>query len=227
MVLSVRERASLAFVLLAAAKPAGHAAEVQDEWQKQAAKAIGHVSVVMENNPGKQMSEILSRPDVLQALNDPFVAAGQFTVEKVIQVWQEQDGPEDSAYRDSLTADVLRNSLTASARMQQVLYAGKGKIGMQKVAKDLARRAMLSVRVAEVRAAAERDLLAIAAKSQLKRWVSHLDGNTCSDCRELHGQVLHVLEEFPADAGGNVSRVYRDLLGPPRHPHCRCRLVPA
>ena len=223
-----RQRAALAVVLLAAAQPASHAAQVEQEWLRQAKRAIKHVLVVLKNNPQKPVSDIFSRPDVLQALSQPFQEAAEFTLRHLVAVWEEQGAPS-SGYLDQLIADVMRNSILASSRMQRVIYADRDSadLSMNKIGADLARRAGLGVRVAEVRSRAERDLLAIAAKGQYKRWVSRLDAATCSECSALHGMVLHVLEEFPADAGGREVRVYRDLLGPPRHPRCRCRLVPA
>lgn len=56
-----------------------------------------------------------------------------------------------------------------------------------------------------------------------KMWLATFAGNTpCLDCVSLHGTTVEWDKEFP-----HVGRtkVYRDLMGPPRHPRCRCTLV--
>jgi hypothetical protein len=53
--------------------------------------------------------------------------------------------------------------------------------------------------------------------------------NPCPTCRALHGVTIGIDEQFDGQAGATTTyrppRVWRDLAGPPRHPHCRCRLV--
>lgn len=57
-----------------------------------------------------------------------------------------------------------------------------------------------------------------------KMWVANFVGNTpCKHCRDLHGTIVGLAEEFPH--GDGSLRVYGDLQGPGRHPSCRCRLV--
>ncbi len=62
----------------------------------------------------------------------------------------------------------------------------------------------------------------------VKRWVTG-PGDQCPACRALDGATAELSEAFDAtataDPGFVTPRVYPDLLGPPRHPHCRCRLV--
>lgn len=45
--------------------------------------------------------------------------------------------------------------------------------------------------------------------------------NPCPECVNLHGTEVGVHEQFKTIN----TRVYRDLLGPPAHPHCHCTLV--
>lgn len=225
-----RDRAALALVLLAGAKPAAYAAQVETEWAKQVGRAIKHVLLVIKNNPEKNAAEILARPDVQEALTKPVLQAGQFTMSRIFAAWDNENGPTPSNYLDSIVADVMRNTVTAPARLQQVVSMDlkQTESAMRKVAVDLARRSGLGVRVAEVRASAERDLVSLVEAGHAhKRWVAHLDENTCSHCASLHNMVIPALDSFPADAGERYLRVYQDLLGPPRHPRCRCRLVPA
>lgn len=49
----------------------------------------------------------------------------------------------------------------------------------------------------------------------------------CAMCRELNGTEVDVDREFDHQAGSDTTDwrpVWRNLLGPPRHPHCRCQL---
>lgn len=56
-----------------------------------------------------------------------------------------------------------------------------------------------------------------------KMWVASFSGNTpCMDCTNLHGTSVPLMESFPTTG---KTKVYRDLLGPPRHPRCKCTLV--
>lgn len=56
-----------------------------------------------------------------------------------------------------------------------------------------------------------------------KVWrANFVDHVPCELCAALDGTSVPVGAEFPA---GNRLRVYGDLLGPPRHPHCMCWLV--
>lgn len=62
----------------------------------------------------------------------------------------------------------------------------------------------------------------------VKRWVAD-STDQCPACRALDGVRVELAEEFDATATTDASftppKVYLNLLGPPRHPHCRCRLV--
>lgn len=60
----------------------------------------------------------------------------------------------------------------------------------------------------------------------MKRWVV-TSSNPCAMCRELNGTMVGVNAQFDMNAGSNTKdyrRVWRNLLGPPRHPNCRCQL---
>lgn len=224
-----RSDAALAVVILASAKPAVRAAKTELEWARQAKKSIVYVLKVIAKHPKMTAADIILLPDVQQILHVTFQKAGSYTTSQLLRVWQEMGGPSQSEYRDQLIADVIRNTVLASARMHQAITQGdlstvQGR--MYRVAADLARRAGYSVRVAEVRARTERDLLKISTLGKRKMWVSRNDDATCSYCKSLHGLIREVTESFPHDAGGTKLRVYRDLLGPPRHPRCRCKLVP-
>lgn len=56
-----------------------------------------------------------------------------------------------------------------------------------------------------------------------KYWVANFVNNTpCPACVRLHGTRVGLHENFRIIDG--ESGVYRDLIGPPRHPRCKCRL---
>lgn len=56
-----------------------------------------------------------------------------------------------------------------------------------------------------------------------KVWLANVVNNTpCEYCRALHGTEVDLRAEFPSNAR---LKVYGDLLGPPRHPRCRCYLA--
>lgn len=58
----------------------------------------------------------------------------------------------------------------------------------------------------------------------LKQWNANFVNNTpCDSCVKLHGQRLPLDKEFPFD-GKHKHPVYGVLLGPPRHPRCKCYL---
>jgi len=56
-----------------------------------------------------------------------------------------------------------------------------------------------------------------------KYWVANFVNNTpCPACTRLHGTAVGLHEMFRTETG--EPGVYRDLIGPPRHPNCKCRL---
>lgn len=60
----------------------------------------------------------------------------------------------------------------------------------------------------------------------MKRWIV-TSSNPCGMCEALDGTMVGVNGEFDHNATTNEKdyrRVWRNLLGPPRHPNCRCRL---
>jgi hypothetical protein len=60
----------------------------------------------------------------------------------------------------------------------------------------------------------------------MKRWIV-TSADPCGMCEALNGTLVGVNAEFDHNATTNdkdYRRVWRNLLGPPRHPNCRCRL---
>jgi hypothetical protein len=62
------------------------------------------------------------------------------------------------------------------------------------------------------------------ARTILKLWLCTLSANSCPTCVSLHGTVLQVTEEFTYQTSESGRTVYHNLLTPPRHPACRCRV---
>jgi hypothetical protein len=60
----------------------------------------------------------------------------------------------------------------------------------------------------------------------MKRWVV-ASSNPCGMCEALNGTTVGVNAEFDHNATTDEKdyrRVWRNLIGPPRHPNCRCQL---
>lgn len=56
-----------------------------------------------------------------------------------------------------------------------------------------------------------------------KYWVANfVDNVPCPSCTRLHGTSVPLGASFQAETG--EPGVYMDLIGPPRHPRCKCRL---
>lgn len=56
-----------------------------------------------------------------------------------------------------------------------------------------------------------------------KVWVANYVNNVpCPSCSKLHGTEVGLHESFRDESGPGI---YRDLIGPPRHPNCRCKVV--
>ena len=51
-----------------------------------------------------------------------------------------------------------------------------------------------------------------------QRWTA-LDERTCSTCWSLHGKKIPIDKSFAKDS-------YRDIIGSPLHPNCRCDMIP-
>lgn len=56
-----------------------------------------------------------------------------------------------------------------------------------------------------------------------KVWVTRFRPTTCATCARLHARIINLRGQFNPHGPGLV---YGTLIGPPRHPHCGCRIVP-
>jgi hypothetical protein len=102
---------------------------------------------------------------------------------------------------------------------------------VERIARDLTLRSELGVASVAHRAFTDAQTMVFKAAAEanpgvaiLKVWVADTKSERppCALCNALHGLAIPLDEEFPH---GNAD-VYGDLQGPPRHPNCRCRIVP-
>lgn len=139
--------------------------------------------------------------------------------------------PESTPYLDSVKADLARaaddslGTLASEGIPADVLQRGVGdlKNRLQVASTVLTNRGYTDAAQAVYRAAQAKNLVQLD-----KVWVTNFTPTTCPICASLHGTAIPMGMEFPdhdGEGGRHVS-VYRDLQGPPRHPNCRCRVVP-
>lgn len=222
-------------------------AQVSKYWDDASTEALRLLVAVMANNPHKSKNEILKRPDIQGVLRQPFLEAAAKSEDALKQAWDEaeqlsvkhtkaefkmlgepwQGHTLDPSLQASLIKDLHDNAKAMRARFSEALNSDSVSQRLQGVANDGSRRARYSVQHAVWGAATQVRESAVAAAGLNKVWIAVLDSATCSHCAALHGTVLGPGEEYPANAGDTPLKVYRNtLLGPPRHPNCRCVLVP-
>jgi hypothetical protein len=208
-----------------------------------------HYLSVLASTSGS-VTAVLSRPDVTEVLQQALDSARELAQDAVRQAWG--GGPE-AQYLQWLLSDVERSYLSLSLLRAEVRVAwlsaepGTRASAVSRAVMDhaagLALRNRLSAEVAAVAARTEAQLASgeqreLAGERVWKQWLcrtSPPDPQTCHWCRALHGMVVPLGEDFPAgdpvDLTGHgrlthPPRLYHGILrGPPRHPHCRCRIV--
>lgn len=229
-------------------------AEVRDAWQAAVQAAGTHLGRVLGNNPFKTLDEILARPDVIQAMTAPFASAATLTRQRIADAWElggdlggahavellarwnidaDAVAADGGEFLTSLLDDSSANAMATAGRLQAAMEAGAIH-DVSALADDLARRAVLGVQVAARRSAAqsaEATMVAAVEETGIgigKVWVTRFGPGTCGACAALHGTLLPLGAEFDHDAttGSRPLKVYLNLYAPPRHPNCRCQLVP-
>lgn len=197
-----------------------------DDWSVAVNDGLEHVLLVLGNNPTRNIAEILVRPDVQAALSSAGHDGAAAAIHSVSQAWVEEGGPVESSYLHSILGDLDRNGQTFASRMTSAIQAGNRADVEQIILRDRLRAAAAEA-TARARASAEADLALMRSNGvEAVKWVANIDDRTCSACRALNGTVVPIGAEFDRQAGGLTTRVYRDLIAPPRHPNCRCKLVP-
>jgi len=220
-------------------------------WRIQPDKVLTFLNLVMENNPRKPLEDILVRPDVQLALTQPFSDAASQTVDLMDSAWRAgskigseeaskmlkdlglegvQKGKASVSTLNSLKADVWKNSASAKDRLIEAMQGDREGLSdrLGKVTRDLQRRATIGIDVAVKESYAQSAMATYAQNGAAgKTWHSHIDEKTCSHCQGLDGITVAVGETFPEYTGTRVLGTYGPLLGPPRHPSCRCWLTPS
>lgn len=222
--------------------------QIAQYWEDANKEALRLLVLVMQNNPKKTRDQILSRVDVQAVLREPYVLAAAKSEELLHKAWGEAEtlavkhakadfkllgedwkGYElDLALRDALVADLHANAKAMRKRYREAMSdPATARDRLTMVAEDGKRRSRYSIQTAVWGVATQvRDTATFKAGLN-KMWVAVMDTHTCSHCKALNGMVVGPGDVFPADAGDTVLRVYRDALyGPPRHPNCRCVIVP-
>jgi len=198
-----------------------------DAWEEAVQQAIDHIVLVIRNNPGKEMQQILNRPDVQEALSEAGIDGAAAVIAEVTKVWNENNGPAGSPYLNSVLNDMRRNGMTFPNRMSQALLDGD-RSQVEKTLLSDRLRATAAQTAAATRARTERSIANFRSQGMGRvRWVAHIDEKTCSTCIALNGTETDIGAEFNRRILIlNKLRPYGNLIGPPAHPNCRCELEP-
>lgn len=218
-------------------------------WDAASEESLAFLNLILKNNPLKSPQQILARPDVQEALREPYETAAEKSEELLRKAWAESEADSvqmlkgefklwkegwkghaaDLGLLDSLVSDLHKNAQAMRTRYRTALISPQKdlKASLSGIAKDASRRAGYSLSVAVWGAATSVRDSAYARAGLNKMWVSRMDEKTCTHCVRLHGKVVGPGEEFPKDTpGAAFLKVYGGkLLGPPRHPNCRCVIV--
>jgi hypothetical protein len=210
------------------------------------------MGLILANNPGKTIDQILVRPDVQQVLSYPFQVQALPTISSAVKTaWENgvQVGFEhgnadlavlgqaaatpsdvDETVLQAILANVEDNATAAHDRLITAMTTaqpGEVQADMTKVLNDLRNRAQLAVDAARSRAATEGRLATYQGKPVQLMWVTAFKPTTCAMCASLHGTVIGLGDTFPVSSSFTdvASAPYVDLNGPPRHPNCGCHVV--
>lgn len=155
---------------------------------------------------------------------------------KVLGLKKEAAAEVPTTTPEKMKVDVDHLADSASQHLVSLLLQGEKKDVSpvaEKIGRDAANRTRYSTQHSGTAAHTQAELatLAKAAKKSgldvRKMWVSRLGPATCGSCAALHGTVVDLKAAFPASTFGKVLPIYGGILhGPPRHPNCRCKLVP-
>lgn len=198
------------------------------DWADAVQEALDHILLVIRNNPGKTVHEIITRWDVQQALQVAGQAGANAVIENLQANWEAARAPENSVYLVNVIRDMQRNGASFGPRMTRALLANTPDQAQKVLLRDRL-RASAAESVLQTRAQTETALNSFRRAGVLSvRWQSHLDDTTCTACRSLHETTTQLGREFNRKLLlDNNIKPYGDIIGPPAHPSCRCYLVPA
>jgi hypothetical protein len=221
---------------------------IEKEWAKANAETLTFIKLVMKNNPTKALDDILARPDVQQALTQPYEMAALASKTIIEEAWSDSSSnavkrakgeialikgkwkgwTEDRTLVNRLLKDVQVNSKAMRKRLIAAMAEDDYGTALDKAANDITLRNRYTIQAAVWGAARMVRDSAFAAAGLNSQWVARFGPNMCSNCKALHGHVVGPGEEFPHEFDHvPVLKVYNGiLLGPPRHPNCECGTVP-
>lgn len=187
-------------------------AELVETLQEDVTDALAFLNLVVENNPGRDLTELEARPDVQEALGtilDWLDEVQDFVEETLPQPRMEADIEAVQQTLDRATTDVVDRQFWATPHQTRQL-----RLRLEWLMDWL----LLPLQLIAV-------LLSNNPPTR-KTWMSRLDPTTCRYCRALHGITIGVNDSFePYARAAGWARVYGSLLTPPLHPRCRCQIV--
>lgn len=234
----------------AAALMKGPARQALAAWRK-AGRTLQFAVIAAAQKPGMTPSKILRSADVRKALAE-FEKAATKAQAAANRAWsagralgaeaavgqlgtlglKPVAAPSARAIAPSLLGDINRNARDMRARLVRVLKEEPRPTWAAQIARETGkagRNVRMSVEAAGTRGVRTSQVEVLkAAGVRRKLWVTRFGSGTCATCASLHGHIA------PIDGGfryattfkGTAPKPYLDLAGPPRHPNCRCVLVP-
>jgi hypothetical protein len=196
---------------------------------------IALVLRMVRGHPGADIYAILASPAMTAELERRLGQARALAEARLQRAWPASVSP----YRARLADDIERAYEMAPGKFREeairaflstapALRADVMSRELVAAAWQLGLRNELTVAVAQTRRAGE-DVLARAEPGQDKTWVTRRDARVCVWCRFLASLgAIPVDEEFSYSSSVSTQRpprVYLNLMCPPAHPLCRCRIV--
>lgn len=192
--------------------------DVAADWEKAMADANDHLWSVLRNNIGTPMWQVMARPDVKQAMREPFLGAAQRTIAQVMAAWQGDPNDPELA---RIVKTVNHNAVAARAAIKKAATKDLAQmdVNLQALGKKMGLQAQYAVQNSDKKSAT---LVKIQGHEGDKIWWGpHAQ---CSTCQALHGTKIPAGEEFDANIGPRKLATYGPLMGPPRHPSCTCQI---
>lgn len=167
--------------------------------------------------------------ELARTVRSSFMASGAVAIAHMNSVLLDQ-GVElpDRSWSPSERSETLTNLLADVKRNSEAFRdSSRDDVSLRR----LRFRSWLSVQTAIRRGFTEGQLeyaksLAGEDLNIMKVWIANFTsgGVPCAHCRALHGTKVPFNEEFSHGAEG-APKVYGSLMGPNRHPNCRCYLL--
>lgn len=219
-------------------------------WQA-AGRAVQIAVVRAAQKPGATPSKILRTAEVTKALAEfdkaatkAKAAAGRawdagrvLGAESAVQQLgvlgvKPKAAPAARAVAPSILGDIDRNARDMRSRLLRVMKEQPRPTWASAIARETgtsARNVRMSVEASGMRGVRTSQVESLkAAGVRRKLWVTRFGPGTCPTCASLHGHIAPINGGFryATTFRGKAPKPYLDLAGPPRHPNCRCVIVP-